>query len=141
MKVKPSIRYLASGVLGIIIAGLIFYSIASWTNAQFEPEAESKCLCLVRVIDCGSYEISGIVQDSKSSPIPDAEIYILHGEEKLNSHTNNEGKFTLRRESGSCNDGPNSIIMNINAKNFKPGIFVVDLNRKEINVALEKKGF
>ena len=141
MTANPTVRWLGACVLGLAIATVIVYYLASWTNAKFANTPQSVCVCMVEIVECGPYEISGSIRDVNSNPIPNAEILIVDGDRSLRSFASEDGTFTLIREEGYCDDGPNSAAMLVEANEYQPGVFVVNFNRKEANVVLEEKRF
>ena len=134
------LRYLVFGVVGVVIAVVIFFAL----NVAISVTEDARTSAIERWIrraTCERYALSGTVRDPRGAPIAFATIEAVYLDQRLATRSNNDGRFQLAGRRKDCEDRPDVVTVYVSADEFRAKRRVLAFNEGTFDVVLDRADF
>src|SRR5882672_311900 len=113
-----AVRYLLFAVVGVVVAGALFYVLNVAINATEESRTGWIEHWIVRAT-CDRYQLSGSVSDAQGAPIPFALVEAVYLDQRLTTRTLGDGHFQLAGSHKTCEEQPEVVSVFVSAVQFR----------------------
>lgn len=135
------LRYLVFGVVGIVVASVLFVVLNFIVSANFEAATSYVERWIIRAT-CEQYELAGTVRDAAGTPVPFALIEVAYLDERLTTRSNTDGTYLIKAAEPLCDRRPPpSAAVLVVADGFRPKRQAVPFDTAELDVALDAQDF
>jgi hypothetical protein len=136
-----ALRYLVFGVVGVILASVVFIGINLVVSANLEASTGFVERWLLRAM-CNHYELSGTVRDTTGTPVPFAVVEVSYLDERLTTRSNTDGTFTLKAAEAVCERRPPAnVALLVVADDYRPKRHSVPFEAQTLEVTLDASEF
>jgi hypothetical protein len=134
------VRYLIFAVVGVAIAGLLFFALnAAITATRDESEGFIE-RWIARAI-CDNYELSGSVTDAEGAPVPFAVVEVVYLDRRLTTRSGGDGRFHLAGDYKTCEEQPEVVSVYVSADAFRSKRRVLEHGEATLDIVLDRAGF
>jgi hypothetical protein len=134
------VRYLIFAVVGIVIAGALFFLLNVAITATQDESVSYLERWIGRAI-CDNYELSGSVRDAEGAPIPFAVVEVVYLDRRLMTRSRGDGRFQLAGDRKTCDERPEVVSVYVSADEFRSKRRVLDYGEATLDVVLDRAGF
>jgi hypothetical protein len=134
------VRYLIFAVVGVVIAGVLFFVLNAAITATQDESVGFIERWISRAI-CDNYELSGSVRDAEGAPIPFAVVEVVYLDQRLTTRSRGDGRFRLAGNHKTCEEQPEVVSVYVSADDFRPKRRVLEYGEAALDVVLDRAGF
>ena len=136
-----ALRYLLFGIVGVVIASVMFVAINLIVSANFEAGTSFVERWIVRAT-CNRYELEGTIRDTSGRPVPYAVIEVSYLDERLTTRSRSDGTFALQAAESVCDRRPPATVtVLVIAENYRPKRQSVPFTESTLDLALDARDF
>jgi hypothetical protein len=136
-----ALRYLLFGVVGVVIASLLFVVLNAIVDANFEAGTTLIERWIVRAT-CSQYELEGTVRGANGRPVAFAVVEASYLDERLTTRSGEDGRFVLRAAEAVCDRRPpRNVTLLVIADDYRPKRQSVPFESDELDVTLDARDF
>jgi hypothetical protein len=134
-----ALRYLVFGVVGVVIASLLFVVLNVIVSANFEAGTTFIERWIVRAT-CSHYELKGTVRATSGRPVAFAVVEASYLDERLTTRSGVDGEFTLRAAEAVCDRRPpRNVTLLVMADEYRPKSQSVPFDSETFDVTLDAR--
>jgi hypothetical protein len=134
-----ALRYLVFGVIGIVVAAVLFLGINFVVSANMEAGTGLIERWLLRNL-CSQFELDGTVRDTTGRPVAFAVVEVSYLDERLTTRSNTDGTFTIAAAEAVCERrAPAHVALLVTADDHRPKSHSVPFEADSFEVTLEAR--
>jgi hypothetical protein len=136
-----ALRYLVFGVVGVIVASVVFIAINLVVSANLEAGTGFVERWLLGAM-CSHYELDGTVRDVRGQPVAFAIVEVSYLDERLTTRSNTDGTFKLKATGAGCERRPPAnVTLLVMADDYRPKRHSVPFDAASFDVTLDAREF
>jgi hypothetical protein len=134
------VRYLLFAVVGVVIAGVLFYALNVAITVTHDESTGIIERWIIRAT-CDNYELSGSVRDAVGAPIPFALVEAVYLDQRLTTRSRGDGRFRLVGDHNTCDEQPEVVSVYVSADEFRAKRRVLQYDESMLDIVLDRGEF